>query len=325
MSLPNPPPGELTPPPEGHVRTKPDRGGTQRKATPLRAVTLDAFGTLLALDDPLGSLRRSFASMGYEIPKTPLATAFRAEVGYYKDHHVEGSTPEGLAKLRRRCYGVFRAALREEGGPTLPEDARGEHALVAGLRFRLFEDALPTLHALRARGLRVAVLSNWDCALPAVLAALGLAASSSRGPDRAASEPDEGGRTNPGGGPPPGSARTTDKKATSATGGTGGAGDGRRAFALEAVFASAAVGFAKPDPRLFAHACGHLGLPAHAVLHVGDQPELDRDPPRLIGMRSLWLDREGSRPAHPEDRDRITTLADLPAWLAAEERPTSAG
>ena len=48
-------------------------------------------------------------------------------------------------------------------------------ALLDSLRFTPFPDAAPALAALRAAGLRLAIVSNWDCSLRAVLGELGLA------------------------------------------------------------------------------------------------------------------------------------------------------
>jgi putative hydrolase of the HAD superfamily len=46
--------------------------------------------------------------------------------------------------------------------------------MMAAIRFRAYPDAAPALEALRARGLRLACVSNWDYALPEVLARCGL-------------------------------------------------------------------------------------------------------------------------------------------------------
>jgi putative hydrolase of the HAD superfamily len=47
--------------------------------------------------------------------------------------------------------------------------------LLDALRFTPYPDAAPTLAALRGAGLRLAVVSNWDCSLRSVLAGVGLA------------------------------------------------------------------------------------------------------------------------------------------------------
>ena len=48
-------------------------------------------------------------------------------------------------------------------------------ALLASLRFHAYEDSAPTLRALRARGIRLVVVSNWDWSLHERLQETGLA------------------------------------------------------------------------------------------------------------------------------------------------------
>ncbi len=92
--------------------------------------------------------------------------AFGAEMAYYVERSGEGSDPERLADLRRRCAEVLsRGAGREIG----------VEAMMGAIRFEPFSDAEPALRELRDRGLRVVCVSNWDCSLPDVLARVGLA------------------------------------------------------------------------------------------------------------------------------------------------------
>ncbi len=66
-----------------------------------------------------------------------------------------------------------------------PADRLGDDALLASLlaalRFRAFADSAPALAALRRRGVRVAVVSNWDVSLPGVLRDVGLLERPRRG------------------------------------------------------------------------------------------------------------------------------------------------
>ncbi len=139
-----------------------------------RAVLLDAMGTLLALDDPAGALVKALRERhGLELSLEQAGHALAAEIAYYRDHHDEGVDAASLGDLRLRCALVLRTALPAPAR-ALPDEALVA-ALLAALRFRPYADALPALTALRARGLRLAVVSNWDCSLPQVLGALGLA------------------------------------------------------------------------------------------------------------------------------------------------------
>ncbi|MFC4911282.1 HAD family hydrolase [Actinomadura gamaensis] len=81
----------------------------------------------------------------------------------------------------------------------------------------------------------------------------------------------------------------------------------------DCVIASAEVGAAKPEAAIFAAACARLGLPAGAVLHVGDLLDTDARGAAAAGLTGIWLDRPGTGAA--ADVPRITTLADLPALL----------
>lgn len=81
------------------------------------------------------------------------------------------------------------------------------------------------------------------------------------------------------------------------------------------------LGFGKPDPRVFAHACSALGLPAQEVLMVGDEWEPDVLGGLEAGLQACWLVRacadggaegSGERARVPEAyADRIPVVAGL--------------
>jgi putative hydrolase of the HAD superfamily len=127
-----------------------------------RAVFLDVLGTLLELEPPWINLRQA---LGDELPEERLVAAVRAEMAYYRDHSHEGRDAASLADLRSRSAAFLSQVLgREVDVATLME----------AIRFRPFPDAAPALEALRAGGLRLVCVSNWDCALPEVLERIGL-------------------------------------------------------------------------------------------------------------------------------------------------------
>ncbi|MDX6650410.1 MAG: putative hydrolase of the superfamily [Solirubrobacteraceae bacterium] len=140
----------------------------------MRAVLLDALGTLLYLEPPAPPLRRELAARGVEVDEETAGAALRAEITYYRAHNLEGSDRAALAGLRRRCAGVLRDALGEAGRALTVEAV--EEALLAALRFTPYPDALPALERLRAAGLRLVVVSNWDVSLHDRLAEAGIAA-----------------------------------------------------------------------------------------------------------------------------------------------------
>jgi putative hydrolase of the HAD superfamily len=136
----------------------------------MRAVFLDSLGTLVELESPVPRLRAALGELGFEVDEERVARAFGAEVAYYVEHHTEGRDQSSLAELRNRCAAVLHGEL---GIPELPlPDARD--ALLGAIAFRPYPDAAPALRELRARGLRLYVVSNWDCSLREVLASTGL-------------------------------------------------------------------------------------------------------------------------------------------------------
>jgi HAD superfamily hydrolase (TIGR01549 family) len=119
------------------------------------------------MDPPAPLLR---AELPVPVDPERAETAFRAEIAYYLEHHVEGRDERSLDDLRDRCAAVLRDAL---GEPRL-DLATVRRAMLASIRFEAYADAAPALRELRARGLRVVVASNWDYTLPTVLARIGL-------------------------------------------------------------------------------------------------------------------------------------------------------
>ena len=130
----------------------------------VKAVLLDGMGTLLRLVPPAPALAEA---LGIDEPTAE--HAFQAEVAYYLEHQLEGSDAAGLADLRTRA-----AAVMVEAAGVELEPAAAVEALMSSLRFDAFDDVAPALMDLRERGLRLAVVSNWDWSLSDVLGGLGL-------------------------------------------------------------------------------------------------------------------------------------------------------
>jgi putative hydrolase of the HAD superfamily len=138
----------------------------------IRAVTIDALGTLVHMRPPGPHLRDELRERaGVEVSEEQAAAGFAAEIRYYLAHHLEGADPESLAALRDRCADVLRHAL----GIERVELALVREAMLAALHFEAFPDAAPALEQLRAGGLRMVAASNWDSSLPQVLERTGLA------------------------------------------------------------------------------------------------------------------------------------------------------
>lgn len=60
---------------------------------------------------------------------------------------------------------------------------------------------------------------------------------------------------------------------------------------LDAYVWSFEAGAMKPDPLIYAHACGALDYTPAEVLMVGDTLAADLESPRACGMQSVQLDR----------------------------------
>src|SRR5262245_15909335 len=135
----------------------------------LDAVTVDGYGTLLQLADPVPPLRAALTARGVDRSDDDVARAFRAEVAYYRPRAIEGRDADSLASLRRDCVAVF---LHDLGDPIQPDGF--VDAFMGALVFEEVPGASETLRMLRGRGLRLGVVANWDCALPGHLEQLGL-------------------------------------------------------------------------------------------------------------------------------------------------------
>ena len=139
------------------------------RSEPPRAVTIDAFGTLVELVDPVEPLRAALAAAGVERSAVIIARAFAAEVAYYLPRAHEGRDEVSLAALRRDCAAVFLA----EADAGL-DAASFAPAFVGSLSFRPLPGVPRALDELRDQGLRLACVSNWDVSLGEALAAAGV-------------------------------------------------------------------------------------------------------------------------------------------------------
>jgi len=136
----------------------------------VRAVLLDALGTLVELQPPATRLRRLLRESGIDVSEEQAAAGFMAEIAYYLDHHLDGSDPERLERLRDRCADELRSGL---GVPEL-DHATARRAMLGSLEFEPYPDVLPALRELRDSGVTLVIASNWDCSLPEWLRPAGI-------------------------------------------------------------------------------------------------------------------------------------------------------
>jgi len=72
----------------------------------------------------------------------------------------------------------------------------------------------------------------------------------------------------------------------------------------------------KPDTAFYELAIEHAGVPAEAILHVGDSLENDIRPARRVGMQAVWLNRTGGDlPARYQSVATLYSLHELAAYL----------
>jgi putative hydrolase of the HAD superfamily len=135
----------------------------------VEAVTIDAYGTLVTLVDPVPALRAALVARGVERTEDEVRSAFIVEAAYYRERSHEGRDEATLALLRRDCAAVFLGAAEA------PLDV-GDFvdAFVDSLAFEELPGAAGACRLLKAAGLKLAVVSNWDVGLHDQLRGLAL-------------------------------------------------------------------------------------------------------------------------------------------------------
>lgn len=160
-------------------------------------------------------------------------------------------TPETWRRFLREMVANLEVPGKEE------EIADRMHQILAHTRpqYVPYPETPAVLEELKRRGLRLAVVSNWEPDLPEVLERVGL-----------------------------------------------------RGY-FDAVVASALVGAAKPDPRIFQVALDAVSVRPEEAVHVGDSYEADVRGARAAGVYPILLDRD--RVFSEVDCERIYDLREL--------------
>jgi HAD superfamily hydrolase (TIGR01509 family) len=140
------------------------------KAADIDAVTIDAHGTLVTLVDPVPALTAALAERGVERDRDTVVHGFRTEVAHYTRHSASGHDEPGLAQLQRDCARVFLDAVDADldAGEFAPVYANAMH-------FEVIEGVVGALERLRAFGLELSVVGNWDLSLRRLLEEVELA------------------------------------------------------------------------------------------------------------------------------------------------------
>jgi len=148
----------------------------QSSPASVRAVLFDAAGTLLLFREDVGETYRRFAlEFGVDLPATRIREAF-VRVLSHADRMVFPDAPRerrpGLERSwwRKLVRATFRAA---DSTATFSDfdayfDRLWSH-YASGAAWILAPGALPALQALRARGIPMGIVSNFDHRLPDIL------------------------------------------------------------------------------------------------------------------------------------------------------------
>ena len=139
-------------------------------AAGIDAVTIDAFGTLVELESPVGRLRTALVERGVDRDEKSVAAAFASEIEYYLVHKGEGRDDASLLDLRNRCAGVFLAGVAPE-----LDAAEFAPAFVGSLVFRPLDGVVGALRRLKGAGIELACVTNWDVGIGEQLEKAGLA------------------------------------------------------------------------------------------------------------------------------------------------------
>jgi putative hydrolase of the HAD superfamily len=148
----------------------------------LRAVLFDAAGTLIQLREPVGETYRRLAlAYGVVLPASRIEEAFRRVLRQAPPMVWPGRPPGEVAELERSWWrAVVRSSFRAADASARFTDFEGYFSALfdhfGGLEaWQPAPGAIEVLGALRARGLRTGVVSNFDHRLPRLLQGLGLA------------------------------------------------------------------------------------------------------------------------------------------------------
>jgi putative hydrolase of the HAD superfamily len=147
----------------------------------IKAVFLDAGLTLIYPDPPPERVyAEAFAASGLDAPHDEVRRALHATWREVDERQARGEERWGGAGGEVGFWRLFVAGMYARlGGGELPSEVLA--GLVAHFgedeSWRIYDDVLPTLAALRAKGVRLVVVSNWDSTLPGLLERLALASS----------------------------------------------------------------------------------------------------------------------------------------------------
>jgi putative hydrolase of the HAD superfamily len=138
-------------------------------------VLLDVGDTLIRADPSWRDVYATvFAGHAIDVTASQFESAFREA---WKEWEHEGPFEASEEASFQRLMALDRMVFSRLGYPDLPESFFREVDLAFRQRsaFYIFPDVIPALLAMRAAGLRLAIVSNWGWAAPELLQTLELA------------------------------------------------------------------------------------------------------------------------------------------------------
>ena len=123
---------------------------------------LDSYGTLVEMDDFYGRLHRGFARLGVRASLEAVKVAAHREMRFYMKQARFAVDWPSYEKIRLQCADELLASLREQNieARVAPEEVA--QVLGEAIVFKPLPGACETLAALKERGVRLGVVSNWD-------------------------------------------------------------------------------------------------------------------------------------------------------------------
>jgi putative hydrolase of the HAD superfamily len=139
-----------------------------------QGVFFDAGDTLITADPPLREVALTLATQLFPDLAPPLVlSALAAARAFFSQYYLNYCSQEEDHLLADMAQ-AMRTALREAADVDV-DFLPFVNQVRDAIRYRPFPDVLPTLRSLRRWGKTLAVVSNWDPALPTLLAEVGLA------------------------------------------------------------------------------------------------------------------------------------------------------
>ena len=140
----------------------------------IKAITFDVGSTLLFPDPPEDVvMQRALASLGHDVVlesitpyiETMYVEVYENELKTHPDFWADDDTSRDL------WYAMYRWLATQLGFADIKEELATfvYQAYLSADNWSLYDEVIPALEALKARGIRMAVISNWDGNLPQLL------------------------------------------------------------------------------------------------------------------------------------------------------------